>query len=598
VGQRSAWHARPALAGGGRLARQHAAALTCLLARVNRVTEPTSQPRPRTAVDEIADAHLDAEIALDPISATFLGVPGHEDELTDFSPEGHAARREVGLRTLRALESAEPVDDVDRVTIAAMRERLGLAEELYAIEADDHDLNVIASPLQSLRSVYDLMSKDTPDDWSTVARRLTRTPDAMDQYVASLRAGMARGVTPPRRQVEKCAAQAEQYGAAEGFFGELAAGARAGDDELPGSVATELGRSAAVAAHAFQQLATFLREELLPVARAEDAVGREEYALRSRYFLGATVDLDETYAWGLEELARIEAEMREVAERIKPGASIDEAMQALDDDPARQLEGTAALQAWMQTLSDSAVEALAGTHFDVPGPVRRLECCIAPTHEGGIYYTGPSEDFSRPGRMWWSVPEDVTTFGTWRETTTVYHEGVPGHHLQVGQTTYRSALLNRWRRMGCWVSGHGEGWALYAERLMADLGFLDDPGDRMGMLDGQRMRAARVALDIGVHCGLATPAELGGGTWDADSAWEFFRHKANMAESFLRFEVDRYLGWPGQAPSYKVGERLWLDVRDQVRAREGDEFDLAKFHRRALDLGSVGLDVLRGSLLS
>jgi uncharacterized protein (DUF885 family) len=564
---------------------------------VTGVTDTTDAVRPRTAVDEIADAHLDAEIALDPIAATSLGVPGHETELTDYSPEGHAARREVGLRTLRALDDVEPADDVDRVTIAAMRERLGLAEELYAIEADDHDLNVLASPLQSLRSVYDLMSKDSPDDWATIATRLTRTPDAMQQYLASLRTGMARGVTPARRQVEKCAAQAEQHASANGFFAELASGARAGDAELPASVSSDLADAAGVAAQAFGDLATFLREELLPVARVDDAVGREEYQLRSRYFLGATVDLDETYEWGLAELARIEDEMRVVAEQIRPGSTPDEAMKALDDDPARQLHGTDALQAWMQQLSDSAVEAMAGTHFDIPEPVRRLECCIAPTHEGGIYYTGPSEDFSRPGRMWWSVPEDVTSFGTWRETTTVYHEGVPGHHLQVAQTVYRSALLNRWRRLGCWVSGHGEGWALYAERLMADLGYLDDPGDRMGMLDGQRMRAARVALDIGVHCRKDAPAELGGGTWDADKAWEFFRHKVNMPESFIRFEVDRYLGWPGQAPSYKVGARLWLEAREQVRAREGDAFDLARFHRRALDLGSVGLDVLRTALV-
>ncbi|GAA4347545.1 DUF885 domain-containing protein [Angustibacter luteus] len=562
------------------------------------MTAPTTDnARQRTAVDEIADAHLDAEIAVDPIAATYLGVAGYETELTDYSPSGHQERREVGLRTLRALDDVQPVDDVDRVTIAAMRERLGLAEELYAIQADDHDVNVLASPLQSIRSVYDLMHKDSPDDWATIATRLTRTPEAMAGYVASLREGIARGVTPPRRQVEQCAVQADKHGSADGFFAELASGARAGDTDLPSSVAAELGRAAAVAAHSYTELATFLREELLPVAREADAVGREEYALRSRYFLGATVDLDETYEWGRAELARIEAEMRVVAEQIKPGATPDEAMQALDDDPARQLEGTDGLQAWMQQLSDAAVDAMAGTHFDIPEPVRRLECCIAPTHEGGIYYTGPSEDFSRPGRMWWSVPDDVTTFGTWRETTTVYHEGVPGHHLQVAQTVYRSALLNRWRRLGCWVSGHGEGWALYAERLMADLGFLDDPGDRMGMLDGQRMRAARVVLDIGVHCELAAPAELGGGTWDAAKAWEFFRHKANMAESILRFEVDRYLGWPGQAPSYKVGERLWLDVRDQVRAREGADFDLARFHRRALDLGSVGLDVLHGALL-
>ncbi len=139
--------------------------------------------------------------------------------------------------------------------------------------------------------------------------------------------------------------------------------------------------------------------------------------------------------------------------------------------------------------------------------MRRIECCIAPTHDGGIYYTGPSEDFSRPGRMWWSVPEGIDDFSTWREVTTVFHEGVPGHHLQIGQTVYRRETLNRWQRLMCWVSGHGEGWALYAERLMDELGYLEDPGDRLGMLDAQALRAARVIVDIGMHLELEIPRD-------------------------------------------------------------------------------------------
>jgi uncharacterized protein (DUF885 family) len=556
----------------------------------------TAERRP-TAVDAIADEQLDAMAALDPVAATAMGVPGHDTELTDYSPAGHAARAGLRRRTLDALDQAQPVDAVDRVTVAALRERLRLEDELAAIGVDDRDLNVIASPVQSLRSVYDLMPTDTVEDWATIAARMAGTPRAIEGYVESLRRGMATGRTPARRQVERCAEQAARYGSPDGFFAALAAGARADGADLSGSVADDLRAAAAEAGRAYLGLADFLRSDLLPAAREQDAVGREEYALRSRAFLGATVDLDETYAWGLEEVARIEAEMVQVADAIRPGSGIDAAIQALDDDPARRLEGTDALQAWMQGLSDAAIDALSGKHFDVPDPVRRLECRIAPTHEGGIYYTGPSEDFSRPGRMWWSVPEDVTWFSTWRETTTVYHEGVPGHHLQVAQTVYRRQLLNRWRRLGSWVSGHGEGWALYAERLMADLGFLDDPGDRMGMLDGQRLRAARVVVDIGLHCGLSAPPEAGGGRWDADKAWAWFRTKASLPESVLRFELDRYLGWPGQAPSYKVGERLWLSLRNQVREREGASFDLAAFHRRALDVGSVGLDVLTAALL-
>ena len=251
----------------------------------------------------------------------------------------------------------------------------------------------------------------------------------------------------------------------------------------------------------------------------------------------------------------------------------------------------------MQSKANEVILNLADSQFDIPGPVRRIECMIAPTQMGGIYYTGPSEDFSRPGRMWWSVPKGLTEFGTWRELTTVYHEGVPGHHLQVGQTVFRSELLNRWRRLDAWISGHGEGWALYAERLMAELGYMDDPGNRMGLLDSQSLRAARVVLDIGVHCGFEAPAEVGGGEWTYDKAWQFLTTHANMAEGFLRFELDRYLGWPGQAPSYKVGERLWLQLRDEVKARDGDAFDIKAFHRRALDVGGVGLDTLREAML-
>ncbi|MCU1405647.1 MAG: hypothetical protein JWQ43_1950, partial [Glaciihabitans sp.] len=257
--------------------------------------------------------------------------------------------------------------------------------------------------------------------------------------------------------------------------------------------------------------------------------------------------------------------------------------------------GTDALQKWMQNLSDTAVRELAGSHFDIPEKVTHLECMIAPTNEGGIYYTGPSDDFSRAGRMWWSVPEGVTEFNTWRETTTVYHEGVPGHHLQIAQAVLNRGTLNTWRRQLAGTSGHAEGWALYAERLMQDLGYLNDPGDRLGMLDGQRMRAARVVLDIGVHLGKTRPD--GQGRWDADYALEFMKANVNMDEAFVRFEVNRYLGWPGQAPSYKVGQRIWKQIRDEVSLREGAAFNIKDFHRRALNLGGVGLDTLRSTLL-
>lgn len=416
----------------------------------------------------------------------------------------------------------------------------------------------------------------------------------MDGYIETLRSGIANGNVPAIRQVREVLAQAKKQFADTGFFFEFTGSAKTPDGELPASLKADLAEGAKESAAAYATLAAFLQDELAAHAPEKDAVGRELYALASRDFLGATVDLDETYEWGIEELARMVAEQESIAREIKPGASVHEAIAFLDGDASRKLHGTDALQRWMQETSDRAIEELGKTHFDIPAEIRRLECMIAPTQEGGIYYTGPSDDFARAGRMWWSVPEGVTEFDTWRELTTVYHEGVPGHHLQIAQATYNKAQLNSWRRIAG-TSGHAEGWALYAERLMEQLGYLDDPADRLGMLDGQRMRAARVVLDIGVHLEKQLPD--GSGPWTGEYAFGFLADNVNMNEGFVRFEVNRYLGWPGQAPSYKIGQRIWEQLRDEYARREGAAFDIKAFHKKALDIGGVGLDTLKSALL-
>ncbi len=552
--------------------------------------------RQPSELDALADGFVDTLAALSPDLRTTRGLPGDPTELDDYSPDGVAARADAAREALAGIaaltEQGQIVDDVDRVTRAAMQERLALQVELFEAGENYAVLNNIASPLQAIRDTFDLMPQTSADDWEVIAKRMGNVPAAVASYIQSLRHAVGIGAPfPAVRQVEVGIKQADELAGEESFWASLAA-----SPDAPDSLRAHLASAAERARAAYGELSSTLRE-LASHAPTADGVGRERYARFSRKFLGATIDLDETYEWGREELARIVAEQEAAAaELYGPGTNPNDAMARLDEDSSRQLHGTEALRLWMQTTSDAAVEALAKDHFDIPEPVRRLECCIAPTHNGGIYYTQPTADFSRPGRMWWSVPPGVETFGTWREKTTVYHEGVPGHHLQFGQAIYLAGQLNRWRSLLCWVSGHGEGWALYAERLMADLGFLDDPADRLGMLDGQRMRAARVVLDIGVHLGKPCPDEWGGGVWDADKALPFLLANVNMAEGFVRFELDRYLGWPGQAPAYKVGQRLWEQIRDETAAREGEAFSLKDFHRRALSLGSVGLDVLRDAL--
>ena len=585
-------------------------------------TSPLS--RPASPIDDAANAYTERLLELDPGFATELGRPGHEGEYRDFSPAGLAAAAQSARDALAVLDGLAPVDAVDTTTLHAMRERLGLALELHETGWPLAELNNIASPAQEIRAIFDLMPTATVTHWEHIAARLANVPPAVDGYIASLREGAARGLVAARRQVSAVVEQCQRHAADDGFFLTLAReaaldptatddageGQAATDDAgtaLPASLTQELLTHAEAARAGYANLVAFLREELLPLAPEADAVGRARYSLASRTFLGSAVDLEETYAWGVAELDRIIAEQQAVAGQIKPGAGIAEAKALLNADPARQLHGTQALTGWMQGLSDTAVAELAGTQFDIPEIMRTLECRIAPTHDGGIYYTGPSEDFSRPGRMWWSVPEGEDSFTTWAETTTVYHEGVPGHHLQVATATYQSGLLNSWRRNACWVSGHGEGWALYAERLMDSLGYLSDPGDRMGMLDGQRMRAARVVFDIGVHLGLEIPAQwlsvvgdpqsTGPHTWTAEAGLAFLQANLDISAGQLEFEFNRYLGWPGQAPSYKIGQRLWEDIRDALAARDGAAFSLRDFHTRALNLGSVGLDTLKMALL-
>jgi len=545
-----------------------------------------------TAIDRIAEEWVDTLCELDPDMRIWLGRDGDITSYGDYSPEGHETYISAVRTALTQLRTADPVDDIDRVTKLDLTSDLELAIELSESKWHLRDLNNIASPAQGVREVFDLMPMDGVEAWEAIATKLGNVAGALAGYRESLMSGIREGDVPARRQIIEVIAQADRHSAPDGFFVDFATNTAPAD--LPDSLRAQLRTSAESAGLAYLELANFLRNELAPASHNNDGVGRDVYQLHSRYFLGATVDLDETYEWGLEELERMKSEQEEIARRIA-GGSVADAVSALDNDPTRKIHGTDALQAWMQQLSDNAVHELGREHFDIPDIMRTLECHIAPTKDGGIYYTGPSDDFSRAGRMWWSVPEGVTEFDTWRETTTVYHEGVPGHHLQIAQAVYNSGQLNTWRRQLAGSSGHAEGWALYAERLMAELGYLDDDGDRFGMLDGQRMRAARVVLDIGVHLGKNRPD--GKGLWDAEFAYDFMRANVLMEDEFVRFEVNRYLGWPGQAPSYKIGQRIWEDLRAESQRREGSAFSLPAWHKRALNIGGTGLDTLRVAVL-
>ncbi|MFC8194073.1 DUF885 domain-containing protein [Streptomyces sp. NPDC060006] len=554
----------------------------------------------RQGVHALSDAYVADYAALDPIMATYLGIPGNEQDLTDYSPDGHLARAELSARAVRHIEAAQPADAAERVARAVFTERGEVTREVHDAGLDLGALNVTFSPVQHLREVFDLMPTDTSEDWSAVAVRLGRVPQALTGLRASLSRAADTGTVTAARQVVRVADQCETWAGLRGapsYFESFTDPAR--QSGVSGTLLTALDAGARAAAGAYADFAAFLRDELAPRAPENDAVGADVYRIVSRQFTGARLDLQEAYAWGWEEFLRVEAEVRQVADRVRRGATPAEAAAVLDADPRYQVRGRRGLVEWMRSLSTKALADLRDREFDIPDELMTLACRIAPPGGGvGAYYNGPTQDFGRPGTMWWSVPADREVFPTWREATTVYHEGAPGHHLQIGTAVHRSDRLNSFQRLLCWVPGHGEGWALYAERLMRDLGHLDD-GELLGMLGAQLLRAARVVIDLGTHLELGLPAGCGfheGERWSPALGLELLLNRTIVDPAQARDEIDRYLGWPGQAPAYKLGERLWLTARDEARDRHGDAFDLRIFHSQALELGSMGLDTLREQL--
>ena len=555
-----------------------------------------------SAIYEIADRYVERSAALNPNGATVAGVGGHDREMGDFSPEGVDQQAALDRDTLAELSSAPLEGDRDRVLKELMESELVPSIERHQIGEHYRDLNILWGPLQLIRMCFDLMPSETEEHWSDISARMGLVPEGLSSYQETLQEGVRRGLTGAKRQTLQCAQQAETWsGSGETpsyFAGLLAAYDASGVSSAP--LRSDLEAAAGAASEAYEEMASYLRGEYAPHASEADAVGRERYALSSRAMNGTVLDLDETYEWGWEQVRWVERGMAATAEKILPGAGVKEAIEVLDTDPARAIEGVENFRRWIQDLMDRTVSEMDGVHFDLPPEIKPIEAMIPPP--GGAlapHYTPPTEDLSRPGRVWFPAG-DRTRFPTWSEVSIVYHEGVPGHHFQIGTTAILAETLSRYQRKWSGFSGHAEGWALYAERLMGELGYLEDPGYYMGMLQGQALRCVRVVIDIGMHLELSIPSDEKfhpGETWGHDLGVEFMRDRSRIKEDFIASEVVRYLGLPAQAISYKVGERSWLKARDEAKRRLGGGFDLKAWHNRALGLGPVGLDQMKHELM-
>jgi uncharacterized protein (DUF885 family) len=311
------------------------------------------------------------------------------------------------------------------------------------------------------------------------------------------------------------------------------------------------------------------------------------------------LDLDEAYAWGWDELRWIGEDRARTAAAVLPGGTFADALHHLDHGGSPAAESPEEFRDWIQRETDETIAWFNGRHLDIPDPLHRCEAMLAPQGGAlGAHYTTPSNDFTVPGRTWWSIGTQ-TRIPLWSQLTVCYHEGVPGHHLQLAWARYLGDRLPSIQRFSEAGNALVEGWALYAERFMDEVGRFEQPGFRLGFLASQALRAARVVVDIGLHLGLRIPDDQPfhpGEQWTPALAVEFVEGETGEPNEFVVSEIVRYLGLPGQALCYKLGERAWLDGREAARQRHGDEFDLKAFHGAALDLGILGLDQLRDEL--
>jgi uncharacterized protein (DUF885 family) len=556
---------------------------------------------PLSPIFSLADSYTEESAALDPIVATSRGMAGYDHLITDFSPDGYAERAEHLRRTLSTLGSLPITNDDDRLARDFISERFTVAADSFAAGEWMLPLRVIGSPVGALRAMFDLMPRDRDDSWPNIAARLEGLPDALAGVRQTLEHARAQGQPSPQRQVEAVAKQCSTW-AGTRWFHTLAAEAAANSDLSP-TMHARLTDSADAATAAFDAFAGYLRNDYMPHAVGADAAGPERYQLNVRAMLGAELDPAEMYEWAWNDFAELRREIKSTCAVISPGASFAEVRELLNTDPARCEHGVDAYQAWLQATTDEALSRSL-EYFEIPEVMRRCEALIPPEGSAAApYYTAPSEDFSRPGRTWYPTL-GREQFPRWGDVTTCYHESVPGHHLQLGYARSKAASLSRIQR-NSFIPGHGEGWALYAERLCDEFGWFGNPDYRLGFLGAQMLRTVRVIIDIGMHLGFRIPpgttlndgaAFHPGEVWSPELAYQFALSESGQSADFLSSEIDRYLGWPAQAISYKIGEREWLAARADAKSRLGTAFDLRAFHTHALSLGPVGLSQLREEL--
>ncbi len=553
-----------------------------------------------SGVERLATRYWQALLEADPLQATAVGEPGHDHRLPDISEAAVAAdiRRFEAIRAEAADSTPDASEPEDALTLAALRHSVDAT--LALLRADAHAYTVDATwglQAQVLSVTAYQPLRDAADGRAMVARWTAIAP-MLEQMAANVRRGLADGRSPIRTSAQRVVDQLAELLDAPDADGALLAPVKQGAgpswaahewERFAGDLEQVVSGTVRPALAAFQR---FVADEVLPKARGNDRAGignlpggLEVYRSLARAHTTTDLDSDEMHAIGLREVERIDAETAELGGRILGARTLGEVHAALRGDPALHFEAADQIEAVAQASVDRA--QLATPEWFGRLPVTPCEVARMLPHEEKhstiAYYREPAADGSRPGRYYVNTWQPLSR-PRYEAEALAFHEAVPGHHLQAAlaqELTHLPAF-----RRHSYLTAYVEGWGLYAERLAEEMGLYSGDVDRLGMLSFDSWRACRLVVDTGLHA-------MG---WSREQAIGYMTDHSSLADNNIANEVDRYLGRPGQALAYKIGQLELVRLRGETAARLGAAFDVRRFHDAVLAHGPLPLTTLAESL--
>jgi len=564
--------------------------------RVSAASPAAGSPSRNETLARLCDEFWQGDLAASPLTATAIGDKRYDDRLDDITLRGtgrEKKRMEGVLARAKAIPEAS-LAAADRLTRTALITEVEdrLAEMSCGFE--EWTVDPLGGPQNEFMNLGEYTSIDTPKDGSNYVKRVKLMGPYLDDLIANLTRGKAKGEVAARDAVTKTIDQLMRLNATPaeslGVWKPAAAPHPSWTDAERRRFADQLGDAIRTSlAPAIERYRAFLDREILPSARPSDHAGLaslphglESYRKMIRVHTSLDLTPEEIHQLGLEEIAKFRSDLAVLGQKVFGTSDVAEIQRRLREDPEMHFKTSAEVEA-------KAREALARAQSAVPRwfglqPQMACEVHVMGMNEAPYstiaYYRPGSADGKRPGAYMINtyLPE---TRPRYEAEALAFHESVPGHHLQISIAQELKDIPEFRKHQG--VTAYVEGWALYTEHLADEMGLYSSDVDRIGMLSFDAWRACRLVVDTGIHA-------MG---WSRQQAIDYMTQNSCLASNNIANEVDRYITWPGQAVAYKIGQREILSLRDEAKRKLGDRFDIKAFHDAVLSNGAVALPVLR-----